>query len=367
MGVQDTSTKDFLSDADVFADAVNYYLYGGERVVKPAFLNPLDSHLLLHVFGCETENRKQQEKQRDRVVERYRDVVRQWNAMTDNNCTYVIFGIEAQTHTNYAMPVKSIVYDVMQYAQQVEEFRVKHRKEGSFGSREEFLSGLHKDDHLVPVITICIYFGTEPWDGALSLRDLFDLQDERLLPYIQDYKVLLIDPFTMSEKDFEKFSTNLGQVLRFMKATSDKRKMAELMKDESAYGGLNRKAARVIRDCAHINVQTEKEEEVNMCKAWEDAMEDAANAARLQEREEAQEREKELCKAWEEAKYAAANAARLQEREEAQEREKDAIICVSIDTYRELDIPEGDIRKRIMRKYILTEKEADSYMACARA
>lgn len=31
----DSVTKDFVSDADVFADVFNYYVYGGERVICP--------------------------------------------------------------------------------------------------------------------------------------------------------------------------------------------------------------------------------------------------------------------------------------------------------------------------------------------
>ncbi len=32
----DTITKDFISDASVFADVFNYYIYGGEQVIAPA-------------------------------------------------------------------------------------------------------------------------------------------------------------------------------------------------------------------------------------------------------------------------------------------------------------------------------------------
>lgn len=31
---------------------------------------------------------------------------------------------------------------------------------------EEFLSGWHPDDRLVPVITVTIYFGNDGWDAA---------------------------------------------------------------------------------------------------------------------------------------------------------------------------------------------------------
>ncbi len=142
MGVQDTSTKDYLSDADVFADAVNYYLYGGETVVKPTSLRPLDSNLLLHVFGH--GDKEAMNKGRDKEVERYRDVVRQWTFMEDDTCAYVIFGIEAQTNVHYGMPIRSILSDALQYAAQAEELRVLHRSDGEKESSAEFLSGMHR-------------------------------------------------------------------------------------------------------------------------------------------------------------------------------------------------------------------------------
>ncbi|MCD7863154.1 MAG: Rpn family recombination-promoting nuclease/putative transposase, partial [Lachnospiraceae bacterium] len=315
MGIQDTSTKDYLRDADIFADAVNYYLYDGEPVVKPDSLKPLDSNLLLHVFGQEEQKRRKPKRGNEQTVERYRDVVRQWNVMADEICAYAIFGIEAQTTTHYAMPVKSIVYDAMQYAHQVEELKVKHRNAGDKGSSAEFLSDMHRDDHLIPVITICIHFGTEPWDGALSLKELFDLKDEHLLQYVQDYKVLLIEPDRICDEDFAKFSTSLGAVLQFMKAAQDKRKLKELVNGNEVFRRLDRKAARVIRDCANVRIDIETSEEVvNVCKGWEDAIEDAREEVRLEERTAAQEREKQLCKGWEDAIEDAREEVRLEER-----------------------------------------------------
>ncbi|MCD7863719.1 MAG: hypothetical protein LUG61_09510 [Lachnospiraceae bacterium] len=383
MGVQDTSTKDYLSDADVFADAVNYYLYSGETVVKPTSLKPLDSNLLLHVFGH--GDKEETYKERDKAVERYHDVVRQWTVMSDGTCAYVIFGIEAQTNIHYGMPIRSMLNDALQYAAQAEELRILHRSAGEKESSAEFLSGMHRTDRLAPVITICIHFGSEPWDGALSLRELLNLPDDRLLPFIQDYRVLLIEPSRMQDEDFEKFSTSLGDVLRFMKAAPDKRKLRELLNGSETFQRLDRKAARVIRDCANVKINTETTQEVvNVCKGWEDAIEDARKEereaaqerekklckgwedaiedARKEEREAAQEREKKLCKGWEDAIEDAREEERQEEREAAQKREESSIISNSIEIYREMLLPETDIRRRVMKKYSLSEQEIDSYM-----
>ena len=99
-----------------------------------------------------------------------------------------------------------------------------------------------------------------------------------------------------------------------------------------------------------------------MCKGWEDAIEDAREEGRQEEREAAQEREKKLCKGWEDAIEDAREEGRQEEREAARKREENSIISNSIEIYREMLLPETDIRRRIMLKYTLTEREADSYM-----
>ncbi|MCD7863276.1 MAG: hypothetical protein LUG61_07155, partial [Lachnospiraceae bacterium] len=111
-----------------------------------------------------------------------------------------------------------------------------------------------------------------------------------------------------------------------------------------------------------------QEREKQLCKGWEDAIEDA----RLEEREAAQEREKQLCKGWEDA----IEDARLEERETAQEREKQVrqeeresaksmIISNAIGIYREMNVPETEILQRIMLRYTLTERAANTYLLSA--
>ena len=38
MGVADTTTKEYMRGSKVFADAFNYFIYGGEQVVDSEFL-----------------------------------------------------------------------------------------------------------------------------------------------------------------------------------------------------------------------------------------------------------------------------------------------------------------------------------------
>ena len=42
MGSKDTLTKNYLKRPEIFADAFNYFLFGGEKVIKPKDLKEED-------------------------------------------------------------------------------------------------------------------------------------------------------------------------------------------------------------------------------------------------------------------------------------------------------------------------------------
>ena len=91
---------------------------------------------------------------------------------------YCILGIKNQTDVHYAMPVRNMLYDSMQYSNQVETARKSHKQAKNYGTHEEFLSGFHKDDYLLPVITLVIYFGADKWDAPRSIRKMMLVRDE---------------------------------------------------------------------------------------------------------------------------------------------------------------------------------------------
>ena len=102
--------------------------------------------------------------------------------MTDEHAAYMILGVEDQSDIHYAMPVKDMVYDSLHYASQVEEAARSHRREdkkiredkarakecgleegvtGKKLSSGEYLTGFYKEDKLIPVITLVVYFGPD--------------------------------------------------------------------------------------------------------------------------------------------------------------------------------------------------------------
>lgn len=97
-------------------------------------------------------------------------------------CSAAAYNKGGESFNHYAMPVKNMVYDALQYAKQVEEAIDSHRLSGDYkyvGS-DEYLSGFMKEDHLLPVVTLAVYFDSKEWDGPLSIHEMFSGQDKRV-------------------------------------------------------------------------------------------------------------------------------------------------------------------------------------------
>lgn len=87
------------------------------------------------------------------------------------------------------------MYDAIQYSQQVNTVVAQHRKKKDYQrqgiSNGEFLSGFYKEDKLIPVITLVIFFNAGEWDGPRSLHEMMDISDPEVKKWVVDYPNLL--------------------------------------------------------------------------------------------------------------------------------------------------------------------------------
>lgn len=275
MGLKDAVTKDYMRQNDVFADAFNNFLYGGKTVIDPSCLTEMDTTELTIPFYFGEDKGIQAESE-----QKYRDVLKSATVMYDDKASYIILGVENQTEINYAMPVKNLTYDVLQYGKQVSDLARKHRAEwrqnhrGENPKREEFLSGIYKEDKLTPVITLVIHFGAKKWDGPLSLREMMATTDETILNFVPDYRVNLIDPVQITEDEMDKFQSSLREVLRYIKFSTDGDKLKTYLETESRLKNLEVNAAKVIKTITNSKFDIpEGAEVVDVCKAEHDMIE----------------------------------------------------------------------------------------------
>lgn len=260
MGKINTTTKDYMSEPKYFADSFNYYLFDGRQVIQSDKLQVLDpTEMALIPKDTTVEN-----------VEKIRDVLKQCVLMADEKATYLMLGIENQTDIHYALPVKNMIYDALNYGKQVSDKAKEHREKKDLQDSGEFLSGFSRDDKLKPLITLTVYFGPKAWNAPRSLKEMFETTDETILQFVEDYRVHLIVPKEI--KDFNKFATDFGKAMRFIAASQDEDALDELQKAEE-FQSVDIQTVQLLNACTNSKIPViEGEEEVNMCKGLDDLM-----------------------------------------------------------------------------------------------
>ena len=115
----DTLTKEYLSNNEIFADVFNYLIYDGQQRILPENLIERDTSEITLPLGKRGELA---------TIQKFRDILKGCIAKEYKNTLYVLFGVENQSHIHYAMPVKNMLYDAINYSAQVNEKTKKDRK-----------------------------------------------------------------------------------------------------------------------------------------------------------------------------------------------------------------------------------------------
>ena len=198
---------------------------------------------------------------------------------TDGKAAYAILAVENEVKVNYAMPVKSGLYDFLQLAHQVTAAAVSHRRSKSESrkpSGDEFLSGFWKDDRLIPVVTVVIYFEAKFWDGPVSLKEMYAECSEEIISRAVNYRMNLITPKELSDDETDGFQTNMREIMRYIKY-SDNRKMLEtLVEEEQRFKSVERGAVEIINAATGSAIKLSAEKEmVDMCLAIQEMREES--------------------------------------------------------------------------------------------
>ena len=258
MGTADMVTKEYMRENAVFADAFNYLIYGGKKVIDAAGLTEVDT-------ATSAVGKKD-------ALQKYRDVLKAAVIKQDEKMSYVLLGVENQTDVHYAMPVRNAIY-ALQYGKQVSDIAAGHRrsqKDYSGKTGGEYLSGFLKEDHIKPVITLVIHFGAEEWDGPLSLHEMMPIRDMEILSYVENYRIHLIDPAKLTEEELNKFSTSMREVMGYIKYSNNKEKLLDFLRTDT-HKSIEMNAARVIKTITKTPIKISEEKEgIEMCQAIEE-------------------------------------------------------------------------------------------------
>ena len=171
MQEKDITQKMLERHNDVFSDIVNVLLFDGKKVVEEETLFDAVTDSVLKIDG--------------RVRFQDRDVAKYWK---DSQINIALLGIENQTTPNKLMPFRVISYDGTEYGKQ---------------SRTENI-----DKKKYPVISLVLYLGFEQkWLYPKNLLGIIDV-DEKLRPYVNDYKINLFEIAYLDREIIDSFKSD---------------------------------------------------------------------------------------------------------------------------------------------------------------
>lgn len=291
MGKYDTCMKEFLQNKDRFADLFNGCCFQGRQIIRAEDLREASENYVI-------TDKRLPGKTRQKDTEIIRDV----KMVLGSGMVLQVLAVENQSYIDYAMPVRCMGYDAAEYRRQLKErkqerrllMNSENRPKNPAVSMDETLSGILSSDRLHPVYTLCLYSGTEPWDGPRKLSDMmaFDPQNKNLQSLFEEYHLHL---FCINEQYvFDAFRSDLKPLFQAINCRNNKKKMIELMKDET-FSHLNEDtwdAIAVMTDNAAMLQKKDlyktenQKEEFNMCQALQELMQDERNEGRIEGRNE---------------------------------------------------------------------------------
>ena len=276
---QDFYIKKLLQDRARFADLYNAEIFHGKQILKAELLSPvsLESGIVI----TDRNGRRQ-------TIQRRRDIAMKASL----GACFIAACCEAQGEVHYGMPVRVLTYDALDYTEQLTDIQKEHRKKKDLTKSPEFLSGITCQDKLVPILTLVLYCGKNPWDGPKSLSDMLDLSGPRecipdLLAALPDYRINLVD--IRNIENLEYYKTGLQQVFGMLKYSTDKSnfynyitsnhdRICQLDDDAlTAVIGLLGENRRLMKLLAAPG----REEEYTMCKAIDDLIADGKKEGEL--------------------------------------------------------------------------------------
>lgn len=133
MGKGNVAVNQLFRNKERFADMFNARVFHGQQIVKSDELQLVES---------ESDVLLEDKDEKTKSYQRYRDVVMCWQGKVD----LVILAYENQEKVHYAMPIRNMLYDGLNYTDQARTIWESHKVKGMKPTEEEYLSRFFKED-----------------------------------------------------------------------------------------------------------------------------------------------------------------------------------------------------------------------------
>ena len=274
MGKENDAMLEYLEDSGRFADVFNGCCFNGARVILADQLTE-GSEIYVEKQPAipDQDNLRKKKPHKATTATRTRDIKKRLLDGTNLR----ILAIENQNEVDFTMPWRHMNYDCLEYGKQLRTIKRKNQQANLLVSGAEKLCGLRQEDRLAPVFTLCIYHGTDTWNGPRCLKDMmnFGSNSDCWEQLFSDYgmQLLCINEIT----DFSRFQSPLRELFELLACRQDKKALREITLKNPAYQKMDKETAHVAS--VLMGVKPEKmsnaknqEGSYNMCKGLQDLM-----------------------------------------------------------------------------------------------
>ena len=169
-----------------------------------------------------------------------------------------------------------IINKKLHYLKQYDKIIISNQKLPRKGSSAEFLSGFRKGNRLHPIVTLCVYYGENLWDGPITLADMMEIL-AKFRPLVNDYRMHLIQVRESEELHFH--NPDVRTVFEVSRDIYNKNydKLQNIYQEETLDPELGLVIGAITESKELINHALEKKGgSMNMCKALEELKQEGA-------------------------------------------------------------------------------------------
>ena len=213
MGKKENPLLTYYNREERFAQLMNGWLFRGKPYLKAEDIGEADRRM-------EGKSRKSRE---------YRGRYRELFKRLKHVMIRLYIGTELMEYVDYAMPLRIMDSDTLSYLHQKKAVSKRHLEQKDL-EKDEYLSRFSKKDKLLPVITLVLYCGEKPWDGAVHLHEMLDLQGvpEELREYVEDYSIHILDIRRTADERLREFPPEVCFLLMCIKYAEDEEALLRL-------------------------------------------------------------------------------------------------------------------------------------------
>ena len=213
----------------------------------------------------------------------------------------MILAVEVAATQDYSLPVRVMDYDAQELNRQVKDIGNRRRGEkGRAGQKRQgagtYINDLQKEDKLIPISTIVLYCGEGVYDGRASVRELLDTQG---LPggfqgLLQNYRIRI---YNLQELKEENYETSFREIVGVFKRRNSKEELLTYYKENKERFALLDEISIDVMGAligmSKLKLFPQERGGVDMCKAFDDAMEEGREVGRAEGREEGRKQGRE--------------------------------------------------------------------------